>query len=465
MEVDISYNIHLHVLFSINYIGGIFMDFNFQTDYRVEDFILNTQWEDLPPHIQQRAIVCSIDLTTALVLGSHGLQFQAGLRTAEDNFKEGSIPVVGSHKTFGLLGAAVAMGHASNSFDIDDGHNMIKGHPGTSFVAGILAAALEKGVSYREYLTTLAIAYEVAIRNGLALQHHYNYLVSTGAYGAFGTAAGIGRLYGLSREQLNTALSIAEFHAPLTPVMRSVQYPSMNKDGVPFGAMVGTQAVMETLAGSSGRGYLLELPEYQDMVDSLGTNYEIMNLYFKPYTCCRWSHQPIKASTDLMKEHSFTHQDVERMDVYTFDSAAQLSKIIPQTADQAQYNIAWPVASGLVFGDVGWLQVREEALNNPVVIENMKKLTFQVDPALDAQFPQKRLARVEITLKDGRLLKSPIYAAPGEHTDNVDLQWETEKFHRILSPVLSDEKRNALLTMLETQLDAPMSDLVSFINQ
>ena len=46
-------------------------------------------------------------------------------------------------------------------------------------------------------------------------------------------AAGIGRIFGFTKEQMNTALSMAEFHAPLTPVMRSVQYPSMNKDGVP----------------------------------------------------------------------------------------------------------------------------------------------------------------------------------------------------------------------------------------
>ncbi|HCE78009.1 MAG TPA: MmgE/PrpD family protein, partial [Lachnospiraceae bacterium] len=87
---------------------------------------------------------------------------------------------MGSEKTFNLPGAVVAMSHASNSFDIDDGHNMIKGHPGTSFVAGVLSAALAKQCSYEEYLAALAVTYEVTIRFGLAEQDHYGYLHSTG---------------------------------------------------------------------------------------------------------------------------------------------------------------------------------------------------------------------------------------------------------------------------------------------
>jgi len=171
------------------------MNFSFDKNYVVEDFILNTTWENLPEQIQARAIVCSVDLMIALLLGSKGKQFSAGIKMAENNFKDGNVAVVGCAKTFGLLGAVVAMAHASNSFDIDDGHNMIKGHPGTSFVAGVLAAAYKENISYKEYLTTLVVCYEVAVRCGLAVQDHYGYLHSTGTYGAFGTACGNGKNY------------------------------------------------------------------------------------------------------------------------------------------------------------------------------------------------------------------------------------------------------------------------------
>ena len=99
-----------------------------------------------------------------------------------DSLEDGDLEIPGCDKGFSFMGAAFAMGHASNSFDIDDGHNMIKGHPGTSFVGGVLAAALEKNVSYREYLTALTVSYDLAVRMGLALQDHYGFLHSTETY-------------------------------------------------------------------------------------------------------------------------------------------------------------------------------------------------------------------------------------------------------------------------------------------
>ena len=437
----------------------------FVTDYKLEDYILNTSWEDFAQNIKERAVVCSIDLFMALLLGSKGRQFKAGVRIAETVCKEGSVPVVGLDKTFNFLGSTIAMSHASNSFDIDDGHNIIKGHPGTSFIAGIMAAGLEKEVSYKEFLTTLVVSYEVTIRWALAEQRHYGFLHSTGTYGAFGTTAGAGRLYGLNKEQLNNALSISDFHAPLTPVMRSVEYPSMNKDGVPFGALVGAMAIIETLAGSTGYGNLLETPEYRHHLSSLGKDYEIMNLYFKPYTCCRWAHQPIKACLDLMAKHAFTSDDIKEIIVYTFDSAAKLSKKVPTSTDEAQYNIAYPISAALVHGDLGYMQVREEALDNTKVLAMMKRLKFVTDPELDKLFPEKRLARVKIAFNDGTVLRSEIYAAPGEAQDNVGLNWITEKFKRITAPVMGVDKQNKLLEMLTGDIDVPLNTIVDYINK
>lgn len=437
----------------------------FVTDYRTERYALDICWEDLSDDAKEHVMMCGIDLMTALILGSYGKQFEAGEKLAGSMGMSGDIEIVGSDKRYNLLGAAIAMGHASNSFDIDDGYKMICGHPGTSFVAGTLAAAVKEDISYREYLTTLSVCYELTIRWALAMQDHYGFLHSTGTYGAFGTALGIGRIMGFDEKQLNTALSIADFHAPLTPVMRAVEYPSMNKDGVPFGALVGAMAALETLCGSSGKTHILEMPEYRSYLDTLGSVWYGTDLYFKPYTCCRWAHQPIKACQDLMKEHGFNGDDVESVCVNTFDSAARLSKMIPTETDEAQYNIAFPVASALVHGDVGFAQVREEALSDPKVLDMMGRLEFRVDPDMEKEFPAKRLAWVEIKLKDGRTLKSDVYEAKGEPDDpELSLQWIKDKFKRITSVMLSDEHQNDLLDMMTGDLDIPVRSLVSRIN-
>lgn len=437
----------------------------FITDYRTERYALNTKWENLSEDAKTHVKMCGIDLMMALILGSYGKQFEAGEKLVNSMGMSGDIPVIGSEKKYNLLGAAIAMGHASNSFDIDDGYKMICGHPGTSFVAGTLAAAWQQNVSYREYLTTLSVCYELTIRWALAMQEHYNFLHSTGAYGAFGTALGMGRLLGFDEKTLNNALSVADYHAPMTPVMRAVEYPSMNKDGVPFGALVGAMAVIETMCGTSGKTHLLEMPEYAKYLDTLGEVWYGTDLYYKPYTCCRWAHQPIKACQDLMRDHGFTGKDVEHVCVNTFNSAARLSKIVPHETDEAQYNIAWPVASALVFGDVGFAQMRQEALDNVDVLDMMKRLEFVVDPEMEKEFPAKRFAWVEVTLKDGTKYRSRVYEAAGEPDDpELGLEWITEKFKRITELMLKPKDQEMLLDIMTNKLDTPIREVVTAVN-
>lgn len=437
----------------------------FETNYKLEDFILKTEWGSLPSNVKKRAVVCAIDLTTALVLGSKGAQHRVGLNLAKKIYNDGDIPVVGSDNKLSFMGATVAMSHAANSFDIDDGHNMIRGHPGASFVGGVMAASLKNDISYKEYLTALVVSYESTIRWALAMQNFYSFMHSTGAYGAFGTAAGVGKVFGLDRDILNNALSIADFHAPMAPVMRAVEYPSMNKDGVPFGTMVGAMAVLEAMEGYKGKTHFLEMPEYQKLVDTLGTEYEILNLYFKPFTCCRWAHQPISACIKLMKDYHFGPDEVEHVKVNTFVAASRLSKIVPHTTDEAQYNIAYPVAAALVHGDVGYMQIRDESLKNEKVLAMMDRLEFTVDQEMESQFPAKRLAWVEIKLKNGSDLKSEVFSAPGEASDNVDHKWIVDKFIRITGPLISEERQKRILEILSVPSEKSMRQVVDVINR
>ena len=437
----------------------------FETTYKLEDFILNTTWGDLPVEVQSRMKGCFVDLMGALVVGSRSRQFEAGLRLAEKLYGTGDIPVVGAAQKFSFLGAAAAMGHSSNAYDIDDGHNMTRAHPGTSFVGAVLAAAYEKDLTRDEFLTAMLVAYEATIRSGAAIMDYYKYAHSSGTFGAIGVAVGVGRIWGFTREQMNNVLSVAEFNAPLVPGIRSVEYPSMNKDGVPFGVMIGCLALMASLCGFEGNKNLLEADEYRWYLDDLGKKYQVLDLYFKPYPCCRWAHPAIDACIMLLRENGITAEDIESVSVKTFLRATMLSKIVPKTADEAQYNIAYPVAAALVYGDFGLEQVREENLGDPKVLAMMKRLSFDVDEALEAQFPARRICRAEITLKDGRRLISPECEPRGEAGEHISVDWLCDKFRRITGPVLTPAGQERLLTMLTGEENCTVRAIVDEVNR
>lgn len=437
---------------------------NFTTTYKLEDYLLGLEWKNLPEEVKNRMKGCLIDLMGALAVGSRSAQFDAGLKLAEKIYGKGDIPVIGSDKKFGFMGASAAMGHSSNAYDIDDGHNITRAHPGTSFVGGILAAAYEKNISRNEFLTAMLAAYEASIRSGAAIMDYYNYAHSSGTFGAIGVAVGVGKIYGFTREELNNVISIAEFNAPLVPGIRSVEYPSMNKDGVPFGVMVGALAIMASMSGFVGNKNLLEADEYKHYLDDLGEKYQVMDLYFKPYPCCRWAHPAIDACTTLMRDNGITYTDVKSVKIKTFKRATLLSKIEPKTADEAQYNIAYPVAASLVYGGFGIENVRESGLQDERVLGMMKKLAFEVDEELDKKFPAKRICRAEITLNDGRVFLSDECEPRGEAHENIGIDWLTDKFFRITSPVLKREAQELAIELITSDEDISIRELVDRIN-
>lgn len=438
---------------------------HFETDYKLENFIINTTWENLPEEVKVRSRVCLIDLIGALLVGSFSEQFITGEKLSKTIFGKGNIAIIGSKERHSFMGAAAAMSHSSNAYDIDDGHNIIRAHPGTSFIGGILAAAYEKNINIKELLTTLVISYETTIRMGQAIMDYYDFAHSSGTFGGVGTAAGVGRIYGFTKEQMNNVLSVAEFNAPLVPGIRSVEYPSMNKDGVPFGGMIGALAVIETLCGYTGNKNLLEADEYKHYLDDLNKNYEIMNLYFKPYTCCRWAHPAIDSCLDVMRANNILFTDIEQVDMYTFKRATMLSKIIPNTADEAQYNIAYPVAAAIVTGDFGFAQITEEAFRNPHILSMMNKLNFKVDDDIEAKFPQRRICRCEIFTKDRKKFVSSECEPRGEAHENIGIEWISDKFRRITAPIISSDAQEHILSLMTGKLDLPVQVLIDEINK
>jgi len=437
----------------------------FITDYRLEDFILDTQWEDLPPVVRERAVVCCIDLVGALAIGSRSKQFEVGVKLAKRIFSSGQVKAVGSDDFYSFIGASTVMGHASNAFDIDDGHNIIRAHPGTSFIGGLMAAAYERDVTYREFLTALVVSYEATIRIGRAIIDHYKYYHSSGTFGAFGTAVSVGRIYGLSKEQLNNALSIAEFNAPIVPASRSVEYPSMNKDGVPFGVMIGALAILESLSGFTGNKHLLEMRENQHYNDNLGSEYEILNLYFKPYACCRWAHPAIDACLSVMSKHGVKAHEIERVVIKTFKAATRMSKVIPHKTDEAQYNIAYPVASAIVHGDFGFEQAIEENLNDLEVLNIMERLSFEADEEIDAKFPAQRFCRAELFLKNGDKFVSADCQPRGEAKEGIGIEWISDKFRRVTCSILTPKAQTEFLALMKGNVQRPMCELIDGFNR
>lgn len=363
-----------------------------------------------------------------------------------------------------LIGAALANGMAANALDMDDGYSLLRGHPGAGFFGALLTAAEESKCTYGEVLAALVVAYEVSIREGYSIRHYYGWDHSSGSYSAFATAAIVGKLLGLDDEKMEMALGIADFILPVNPAKRSCYVPSMNKDGIYWGQHAGTQAVRMAMGGITGRNPVILDDEYIKYIDTLGDKFYMFDLYIKFYSCCRWAHSPIGALADLMKDYSFGVDDVDRIDVYSFGNAGTLYMEAPTCEDEAQYNIKYPIAAQLLFGNCGPLESSTTKMLDSRVAGTINKIEFHHDPEYDKVFPGKRLSRVEVTLKDGTVLKSGAREPKGDRNAEISIDDICKKLHSIndlYAPIEMTEEM--IRRIINTHPTEPFSNVLNSI--
>lgn len=397
------------------------------------DFIQNTEYDKLSQHIQQQAIKCFFDLASVVCAGAKNNTSKKMASYVEANYPSGGATILSSGKKVNLLGAALANGMSANALDMDDGYSLLRGHPGSGFLGALLSAAEITDCTYGEFLSALVVAYETGIRDGYAIRDYYKWDHSSGSYSTFATAASVGKLMGLSREDLYNALSIADFLTPVIPAKRSCYAPSMNKDGIYFGQHVGVQAVMMAKSGITGKSPVILDDEYQNLIASLGEKYYMFDLYIKFFSCCRWAHSPICALDDLMKSNTVSISDIKHIDVFSFGRAGTLYKCAPTCEDEAQYNINYPIAAKLIFGDCGPLESSTKKMLDERIAPIIEKIDFHHDTEYDKVFPAQRLSRVKITLKNDDVLESDAFEPRGDHNANVSLDDLVGKAYKINS--------------------------------
>ena len=427
--------------------------------WRVAEFARTVRWEDLMADLRTQAIHCVLDLCGAAVAGSRTKAAQTATAYALYAHGTGSSTIVGTGASSTPVGAALVNGFAASALDIDDGYRPVKGHPGAVVFPAVLAAAEEAKSSGVELLTALVVGYEVAMRAGRILHSIYDFYHGSGAWAPIGAAAGVARLLGCNEEQTWHALGIAEFHAAMTPEMRSVDHPSMLKDGIGWGAMVGIASGQLAARGFTGIPALFDADDAgPHLTESLASDYLILDLYFKPYACCRWAQPAIEGTLAAARQIGATATDVARVRVHTFEAATHLRSASPRTTEEAQFSLPWPIACALIDGVVGPEQVSEKNLTDPARRELAARVEVVVDAELEEAFPEQALAWVEIETMEGSRARSKISVAPGDAGMPFRHMELARKFRNLTDPVLGSDRARELASAIERLPDSPNLD-------
>ena len=424
-------------------------------------FVMGLKWADVPEPVKARVKMALLDVIGVGAGGAGFRSAQIAAGFAADHLG-GNAPLLFDDRHASPAGAAFAAAMSIDALDAHDGFNPAKGHIGAVLFASLWPCM--KGMRGADFLTALVAGYEFGARASMAQHGTVPDYHTSGSWGAVTGAAILSRLWSLDHNTARHAIGIAEYHGPRSQMMRGVDYPTMLKDGTAWGAMTAVSSALLAQAGFTGAP-AITVEQAPDYWADLGQRWFTLEQYFKPYPVCRWAQAPIEGILALQRLHGLASTDVTHIHVATFHESIRLATNNPKATDEAQYSTSFPCAVAMVRGDVGPADIGDDALSDPEIVRLSNALTMSEDAEANAVFPLTRLAKVTLTLTDGRELSSDWMQPRWDHDAPPTKDEIDAKFHAYADGPLGVDRATAIREAVENLAETSTDALAALLSQ
>lgn len=324
-------------------------------------------------------------------------------------------------------------------------------HP-SDMIGALVAASRPAKASGRDLLVANVVAYEVygkvsrTVLTRRPLTLDYGYAVCVGA------AAGLSHLFGLDAGQTRQAIAMAATsgiqlranRAGQLSDYKGVQTAVSARDAV-FFTFLAQQGITGPSAPFEGRHGIVELMDGAEgplPIPDFST-WGIFDAWLK-YWPCTYNNQ-ITIWSALKLRELVEWELIESVTIYTnsflkHESGSEPAKWDPKTRQTADHSLPYVFSRTMQHGVLDAGAYTPEAIADPVVRTLMNRLTVEIDPALDVEWPSKigqHLAAVDV---DGvtHVVES---SDPRGHTLNPMTREDIErKFLSLTAPALGDER-------------------------
>ena len=330
-------------------------------------------------------------------------------------------------------------------------------HPSDNLGA-VLAAAEFRGVTGKEFLTALALAYQVQCRlSDVAPVRERGFDHTT--QGAFAAAAGCGKALGLDAERIAHALGISGASNVGLRVTRTgalshwkgLAYPNTAFNGLraAFLAMRGITGPLEVFEGT--KGWMQTVSGDFDIDWSREDLERVRGTIVKKYNAEIHSQSAIEGLLEMMKEHGFPGEEIDRIRVDIFDVAHLIiggggegNKSTVRTKEEADHSLPYILAVAALDGKVMPAQYAEARIGRDDVQSLLHRVTVVPAPAYTERFPEEHACGITVTLKDGREFRQEKRDYEGFHTRPMGWERVEEKFHALSRDVLPPGHRDRI---------------------
>jgi 2-methylcitrate dehydratase PrpD len=414
-------------------------------------------YEDLPELVV--AMAKSVLLDT-LSVGVRGAESEAAVATRKGitsalECNSGSASIWGTRSSLPPSAAALVNGTAAHAYEYDDYGGC--GHSGAVVVPAVCAMAERVHADGRSVLVALATGYDVAARLTLGAggyrAHNDLGWHSTGTCGTFGAAAGAARIMGLDQDRFTSALGVAgsfaggiwaflvdgamskRFH-PGRAAENGVSSALLSEAG-----LVGPRYILEAAWGGFYGTYAGTVAAPDATVEDLGREFHILQTGQKPYPCCRGMHSSVEALLDLMQQHKFGGDDIERIIVHGADrTVRQFAKREVLTLLDAQFSMPYALAVVAATGRAGLDEFHPPQANDARV----RALMDRVEIVPDRHLGPYDEPDIEVRERKGQVWLQHVRVPRGAPTRRLEGEYLLRKDEAVAVPVIGQPQFDAL---------------------
>lgn len=427
---------------------------------RIADYVAGLKIEDIPESTRHKASLCLIDyLAAAWNAQGHPLA-EKYVRLAMSMAGKGSddASAIGLGLKLPPAWAAFANAAQGHITETDDGHRTSIMHIGTVVIPVVLALAESRKLTGARIMEALVCGYDVAIRSGECFgPEHYGIFHTTATAGTFGAAAAAAKAMNLSPQAVAWALGHAGTQASgLWQFLNenAVQAKPFHPAKAALAGMIsatlaesGIEGAVEIFEGEKGFCAIAsKKPQYDALVDKLGSVFKIDEVNFKGYPTCGQTHSMLDAMAAILSRERFLAEDVAEVEARVYQRAVDIAGIPdPETLEEAKFSNQFCLAFMISRGTLSFMNFTEEAMSDHDLRRVANKIRLVVDPEMDAGFPAARPCRITVRLNDGRSFSQENKFRKGDPENPMDAAAMQEKFAQLTEASLGDSQRRQIL--------------------
>jgi 2-methylcitrate dehydratase PrpD len=453
---------------------------------RLAEFATQLKLSDLPPEVLARAKSVVLD---GLGCGLFGAELKWSkilsgvIARLEPNGGQASI--WGRGQSASAASAALANGTMIQGYELDDA-NPASIHSCAAVLPAAIAAAEHVGadrIDGETLLTAIVAGFEVGPRVGLCMNGNRMLIKgwhSPGIFGPFPAAVAAGRVLGLDAQRMHQALGIA---GPQAAGLMATQFGSMVKRMLSAkSSQSGLYAALLARDGFTGisdvfeedyGGYCSTFPQSSDafdlsaLTDGLGSRWETMRISIKRHACVGTNLSALDAIEELMHE-GLRASDVERITVRMTEDAVRHSfwtPYEPAGMTAAQMHLGFCIGLQLIEGEVFVDSMLERNIDRPDLLAFCERVDVVRDEEREKKGrPFARGARVEVLLKDGRMLERTVDHFLGSYQRPMSEEQMAQKYRRLAGKALAPQQVVELERIVRSLETAPdLNDLIAVL--